>query len=51
VIDFNYLLGWDGEIVVKELAFLDRQDNRVSTYMFKSPMIGKKYQRSLERFL
>jgi hypothetical protein len=37
VIDFNYLLGRDGEIVVKELAFVDRQDNRISTYFFKSP--------------
>jgi len=35
VIDFTYLEGRDGDIVVKELAAVDFQSNRVSSYVFK----------------
>jgi hypothetical protein len=41
VIDFNYLDGQDGEIVVKELAVVNSHSNRVSSYMFKSPYAWK----------
>ena len=37
VIDFNYLDGRDGEIVVKELAAVDSTCSRVSSYIFKRP--------------
>jgi rRNA maturation protein Rpf1 len=37
VIDFTYLEGRDGELVVKELATADSQSNRVSSYAFKRP--------------
>src|SRR5215469_7144255 len=37
VIDFNYLTGRDGEMVVKELAVVDSRNSRVSSYMFKRP--------------
>jgi hypothetical protein len=37
VVDFNFLDGRDGEIMVKELAFADSQSNRVSSYLFKCP--------------
>ena len=37
VIDFTFLEGRDGEIVVKELAFVDSSNNRVSSYVFKRP--------------
>lgn len=39
VIDFTYLEGRDGEIVVKELAVADSWGSRVSSYVFKSPYI------------
>ena len=35
VIEFTYLKGRDGEIVVKELATVDSHTNRVSSYVFK----------------
>ena len=35
VIDFTYLEGRDGDIVVKELAAVDFQSNRVSSHVFK----------------
>jgi hypothetical protein len=37
VIDFTYLEGRDGEVVVKELAVADSMNNRVSLYVFKRP--------------
>ena len=37
VIDFTYLEGRDGDIVVKELAAVDFQSNRVESYVFKRP--------------
>jgi hypothetical protein len=37
VIDFIYLIGRDGELVVKELAVADSRNNRISSYMFKRP--------------
>jgi len=37
VIDFTFLEGRDGEIVVKELATVDSHSNRASLYVFKSP--------------
>ena len=37
MIDFTYLEGRDGEIVVKELAAVDFHSNGVSLYAFKSP--------------
>lgn len=37
VIDFTYLDGRDGDIVVKELATVDYSRNRVSSYIFKRP--------------
>ena len=37
VIDFTYLDGRDGDIVVKELAAVDYHRNRVSSYIFKKP--------------
>ena len=37
VIDFTYLEGKDGELVVKELANVDSPNNRVSSYVFKRP--------------
>ena len=37
VIDFTYFEGRDGDIVVKELAAVDIQSNRVSSYVFKWP--------------
>ena len=37
VIDFTFLEGRDGELVVKELAVVDSHSNRVSSYVFKRP--------------
>ena len=37
VIDFTYLEGRDGELLVKELATVDSHRNRVSSYIFKKP--------------
>ena len=37
VIDFTYLEGRDGELLVKELAAVDSHRNRVSSYIFKKP--------------
>ena len=37
VIDFTYLEGWDCELMVKELAAVGSQSNRVSSYIFKRP--------------
>jgi hypothetical protein len=37
VIDFTYLEGGDGDIVVKVLAAVDFQSKRVSSYDFKRP--------------
>ena len=37
MIDFTYLEGKDGELVVKELATVDSHNNRVSSYLFKRP--------------
>jgi hypothetical protein len=37
VIDFTYLEGRDGEILVKELAAVDSHTRRVSSYIFKRP--------------
>ena len=37
VIDFTFLEGRDGEIVVKELAAVESHSNRVSSYVFKNP--------------
>ena len=37
VVDFTYLEGKDGELVVKELATVDSHNNRVSSYLFKRP--------------
>jgi hypothetical protein len=36
-IDFTYLEGRDGELVVKDLAVADSLCNRVSSYVFKKP--------------
>jgi len=36
VIDFTYLEGKDGELVVKELVTVDSHNNRVSSYVFKT---------------
>ena len=37
VIDFTFLEGRDGEIVVKEFAVVDSHKNRVSSHVFKRP--------------
>jgi len=37
VIDFTFLEGRDGELVVKELAVVDSHSNRASQYVFKRP--------------
>jgi hypothetical protein len=37
VIDFTYLEGRDGEILVKELAAVDSHSRRGSSYIFKKP--------------
>ena len=37
VIDFAYLEGKDGELVVKELATVDSHNDWVSSYVFKRP--------------
>jgi len=37
VIDFTFLEGRDGELVIKELAAVDSHSNRVSSYVFKRP--------------
>jgi len=37
VIDFTYLEGRDGDILVKEFAAVDFQSNRVASYVFKRP--------------
>ena len=37
VLDFTYLEGRDGELLVKELATVDFHSNRVSSYLFKRP--------------
>jgi len=37
VVDFTYLEGRDGELLVKELATVDSHRNRVSSYIFKKP--------------
>jgi hypothetical protein len=39
VIDFAYLEGRNGELVVKELAAADSHGNRVSSYVFRRPYI------------
>ena len=41
-IDFTYLDGRDGEIVVKELATVDSNCNQVSSYVFKRPYSWEK---------
>jgi hypothetical protein len=41
VIDFTYLEGKDGELVVKELAAVDSHSSRVSSYVFKRPYSWK----------
>ena len=45
VIDFTFLEGRDGELVVKELAVVDSHGNRVSSNVFKRPIVGNNYQR------
>jgi hypothetical protein len=37
MIDFTYLEGRDGEVVVKELAAADSHCNKISLYVFKRP--------------
>jgi len=37
VIDFTFLEGRDGKLVVKELAAVDSHNIRVSSYVFKRP--------------
>jgi len=37
VIDFTYLVGRDGDVVVKELAAVDFHSNRVASYLFNRP--------------
>ena len=37
VIDFTFLEGRDGDLVVKELAAVDSHSDRVSSYVFKRP--------------
>jgi len=37
VIDFTYLEGKDGELMVKELPAVDSYSSRVSSYVFKRP--------------
>ena len=37
MIDFTYLEGKDGELVVKELTTVDSHSKRVSSYVFKRP--------------
>jgi hypothetical protein len=37
VIDFTFLEGRDGEIVVNDLAVVDSHNKRVSSYVFKRP--------------
>ena len=37
VTDFTYLEGRDGELLVKELATVDSNRNRMSSYIFKKP--------------
>jgi hypothetical protein len=37
VIDFTFLDGRDGDIVVKQLAAVDFHCNRFSSYIFKKP--------------
>jgi len=43
VTEFTYLDGRDGELMVKELADAESHSNRVSSYTFKIPYVGKKY--------
>ena len=38
-VDFTYLKGRDGDFVVKELAAVDFQSNRVASYLFRRPYI------------
>jgi hypothetical protein len=44
VVDFSFLDGRDGEIVVKELALADSHSNRISSYLFKSPYTWGKFR-------
>jgi len=37
VIDFTYMAGRDGELVIKDLAAVDSHSNMVSSYVFKRP--------------
>ena len=37
VIDFTYLEGRDGDIVVKEFSVVDFHSNSVASYLFKRP--------------
>ena len=37
VIDFTFLEGRDGELVIKELVVVDSHSKRVSSYVFKGP--------------
>jgi len=39
VIEFTYLEGRDGDIVVKVLAAVEFHSNRVATYLFKRPYV------------
>ena len=45
VIDLTFLEGRDGKLVVMDLALIDTHSNRASSYVFKTPTAGKKYQR------
>jgi hypothetical protein len=42
VIEFTFLHGRDGELVVKELAVVDSHSNMVSSYVFKRPYSWEK---------
>ena len=44
VIDFTFLEGRVGELVVKDLAAVDSHSNRVSSNVFKNLIVGKKYR-------
>jgi len=51
VIDFTFLEGRDGELVVKELTLVDSHSNRSRHLYVIGRTVGKKYQRLTPEYI
>jgi hypothetical protein len=51
VVDFSFLDGRDGEIVVKELALADSRYNRISSYLFVTLLFCRASDKQLNGFV